>query len=211
MRTSEPQSWEFPKLEIADVIQSFSVTIKNGIKIPAVDAVSVVAGWLGTKHTPVVLAAILGWTPINVKSDIHSESQNPVVSLGCPLCFAMMELSLKKAKDADLDERERASRLSKRQRKLARYVNPHDAHRHYCPIRCGFPKDVLTADMPLWQVLLSRLISEREKKEAVGDRTSEEDHDGEEALSRIRNILMSGIVPKKVELEIDEDDDDNIS
>lgn len=207
---SESSSWESPRLDVADEILSFSLSGKDGTTITAVDAVSEVADFLGIKSHDILLAAILGWTPVKAKADIDLESQN-IVSLGCPLCLAMMEIPLKSSEDSS---GESGSRPPKRQKRLARYDNPHDAHRHYCPFRCGFPTKMLTVDTPLWQVLLSRLISEREAKEekqCSGYTSPEKLLDPEQTVSRIRKILMSGIVPKKVELDIDEEFGDNIS
>jgi hypothetical protein len=197
---SEQPHLRFPKLEIADEIQNFEVTIKDDAKIPAVEALSATVDLLGTEHISVSVAAILGWTPVTAKADLDPESQSPIASLGCPLCLATMEISLD-------DDRDSANRLPKRQKRLARFCNPHDAHRYYCPFRCGFPKNVLTSDAPLWQALLSRLVSERETNKEIergGYRSSDKLLDPEQAVSRIRTILMSGIVSKKVELEIDD-------
>ena len=210
--TTPASCWEFPMLEMADEIQNFYMTLKDDIKISAVDAVSALRDLLGTKHTSVILATILGWALVKSEPGRDPESQNPVVSMRCPVCLAAMEIDLRKSEETSTSGRN----LPKRQKRLPRYCNPHHAHRYYCPFRSGFPTSVLTADTPLWQILLLRLMSERGTRQELyesGDISPEKGLEPEQSLSRIRKILVSGLVPKKVELSVDieDDEEDNVS
>ncbi len=206
-----PSLWEFPELEIAHEIQSFQP--QEDHQKTAVEVITNLVDRFGTNSISVGWLAILGWTPIHAKAELDLESQNPMVSLGCPMCMSIMELSLCKS-TSTRNNQEENSRPSKRQKRLARFCNPYDAHRHYCPFKCGFPTRMLLGGTPLWQVLISRFISEQDDKETDNvdddddDTSREKVLDPEKAVARIREILFSGLVPKKVSLDMDEEHDE---
>jgi hypothetical protein len=203
--------WRYPKLDIPEQIQQF------GLK-EVVDgtgrSIAQVVDLLGTGDDSLVSLALLGWNPIDLPpEDSSSNSPHPVVSLGCSICLSLMELTLEKRDtlSQSLQGRDDAQavddRPTKRQKKLARFCNPYDAHRHYCPYKCGFPKSIPERATPMWQVLLSRLLKENDSKNAQQDAGTEvTTTDPDEVFDKIRKILRSAIVPKKVDLSNDEED-----
>jgi hypothetical protein len=163
--------WKYPKLVIPTEIQRLNHSADAAVDLLRLDMVS--------RRESIVALAVLGWTPIE-KVVVDSA---PVVTLGCPLCLSVMELSLElepheKATDGEVneevgqggnqDEGDSASRSSsddrqqqnKRLRQLSRYCNPLDAHRHYCPYKCGFPNTAIDRPTPFWQVIINRLNQE---------------------------------------------------
>ena len=203
--SSGPSNWELPTLEISAEIQDFKIIRKDNRQQHTIEAVADIADQLKTENRTAVLLATLGWNSIGGNTEIDPESQTPIVILGCQMCFSTMEIQLKSL------NRESTSHPPKRQKRLARYCNPHDAHRHYCPLRCGFPTNVLSSDTPLWQVLLLRLVAQQEKHIETATTSSCHGPASSEAVfdsvAKIRKILMSGIVPKKVELPVEEEDE----
>mmetsp|Transcript_3361 Transcript_3361/g.5329 ORF Transcript_3361/g.5329 Transcript_3361/m.5329 type:complete len:172 (+) Transcript_3361:1-516(+) len=166
----------------------------------------------------------------------------PVVCLGCPLCLSSMELELGCRTTATTDasstaeageqqqhhQQEDQNRPAKRLRRLSKYCNPLDAHRHYCPYKCGFPNSVTDTPKPVWKVILERVCREKDPSDNVGDATrsqqvnegttteNAEDHydDDDEAASeavmdscidKVRQILRAGLAPKTVDLSEDSD------
>lgn len=215
-------SCKLSDLEIANEIQTFRLHDHEATN--ALDVVSAGADLIGTKQKSVLLLALLGWTPMDQRVETDVESQNVTATFGCPLCFSIMEISLLQEQQllqtTAITDAQDSRRPTKRPKRLARFCNPHDAHRHYCPFRCGFPTTMLGLGTPLWQILLKRLSVEQQKQtsnshnneEVAGVHdisTTEKVLDPEAAVARIRGILLAGIAPTKVDLENDDYYDDD--
>lgn len=216
--------YKLSDLDVANEIQTFR--LHESDETNALDVVmSSCTDLIETKDKSVVLLALLGWTPMEdncVETDV--ESQNVTGTFGCPLCFSIMEISLLALQTAtsDTSESTTGSRPLKRPKRLARFCNPHDAHRHYCPFICGFPSTMLRAGKPLWQILLKRLHAEQQQNQmqesksnqevpGIHDITSSSEKvlDPEDAVARIRGILLAGIAPTAVDLDIEDNDDED--
>jgi hypothetical protein len=133
----------------------------------------------------VVALAVFGWTPIQ-RLMADNDDSVPTVTLGCPLCLSVMELTLKKMAsqvgegvrsdghhnvedEKDHEDKEMqhmtTTTATKRLRLLSRYCNPLDAHRHYCPYKSGFPNTSMDRPTPVWQIITNRL--QKEEKETI--------------------------------------------
>lgn len=190
--------FEYPKFNIAEELQHFKSRQEDGTFCDITKFLLGCSGLLGTSDISILLLAILGWKPIDANFDKDNEFEFHCVSLGCPLCLATMEITLT---HKDSEPRDRGDLPAKRQRKLSRYSNPYNAHRHYCPIRCGFPCTISDADTPLWQVLMEKLETESQAKNdqlTRNDLMMENTVDPEDAVRTIRDILSSGIAEKKL-------------
>lgn len=186
--------WNYPKLVISEEIRKYSSSEEDdGHESSFISDISCL---LGTHDQSVAILAILGWTPI-------TDTPNPVVSLGCPICLSLMELTLEKYnEDSESKEGTESEPRSKKQRKLAMFCNPHDAHRHYCPFQMGFPTTMSGHATPMWRTLLSRLHQEKKSNESLQEPTVGLTEDSDN-YDKIRSILWSAIVPKKVDLSQD--------
>jgi hypothetical protein len=115
-----------------------------------------------------------------------------------------MELTLEKRDESsESKEDTEAEPLSKKRKKLAMFCNPHEAHRHYCPYKSGFPKTISAHETPIWKTLLSRLHREKEPKEAPLESGAGMAADSDKSYDKIRKILWSAIAPKRVDLSED--------
>lgn len=200
--SSPSSTWVYPSLEISEEIRKYRLNDDDTRE--GTELISAISGLLGTDDSSMLTLAILGWTPIDAPTETDPDSGARIVSLGCPMCLSLMELTLKQKENESQDAAAVGDRAPKRLKKLARFCNPHDAHRHYCPFKCGFPKTLSGRETPLWQVLLSRLHREKESKETVHDVEKDTAEDLDQSVDRIRKILRSAIVPKKVDLTIEE-------
>ena len=173
-----------PKLEIPHELHEF-LSSQEGQSMSLLDHVAE-SGVLGTNQTNMVALAVLGWRPTRTEQPTGGTGRL-AVSLHCPLCLADIELLLVGA-----GEKEFPSDSRNCKRKQARYCNPYDAHRYYCPFICGFPSTLTTEGTPLWKVLLKKM------EETTRSRTIELDSSPTET-TQIRAIIQSGIRPQKVE------------
>lgn len=184
-----PTSWTFPKLQISNEITDVSTSAEED------DPIKSACQLLETTQTPAILS-ILGWEHTSNKED---ETGRPVVCLGCRLCYSWMELTLEEADSSPTND----DKQPEKRRKLAspRYRNPLQAHRHYCPIICGFPESLFAEKKPLWKSILSRLL---QQQKVVNETGGPEDY----TVDKIQQILRSAIAPKRIDLtsEIDEED-----
>ena len=96
-----------------------------------------------------LVLVVFGWESV-------SASKNSKLNIQCGLCLAQSELFYSDDKNQDMDINDQP--IPKRQ-KVSRAMNPFTAHRHYCPIKCGFPKDVTSAQ-PLWQTIANKLLED---------------------------------------------------
>jgi hypothetical protein len=176
----------FPNLEITGELQSFE-SCQEDQTASILDYVAT-SEFLGTNNIQMVALAVLGWAPDITRMEESEGTRHMVASLSCSLCFADMELTLHKA-----GNEEDSSYSHKRRKKLARYCNPHDAHRYYCPFVSGFCSTVTTYGTPFWKVLLEKLGETSQSRIVDNDSSTEN-------TTRIRTILKSGIRPHKVEL-----------
>jgi C3HC zinc finger-like/Rsm1-like len=205
--------WRFPKLqqhEIPSNLQQFLAT-DNAQSL------------LNNCHDESILAlAVLGWTaiPRNLK---QQQQQQPkaaeeihLVSVGCPLCLARMELLLEE--QSNDDNPNSPGRPTKRPRTSTVVPkHPVDAHRHYCPYRVGFPTKMTDTkeDAAVWQPLLHRL--QQEAAAAAAPAATNQQHDDaaivitttttledmDRSIDKVRRILRSGIVKKTIDLSSD--------
>lgn len=192
--------WKYPKLEISQEIRDYR--LNNDDTADGLTLINNLSDLLGTKDESVLTLAILGWIPIDHTTET-STSSVPVVTLGCPICLSLMELRLEQA-TSNLHPRENEDDSgdppNKKQRKLAMFCNPYDAHRHYCPYKCGFPKAVSTHELAVWKVILSRLHDDNKDKGPPENLAEEAATGWDESYEKIRTILRSGIAPKRVDL-----------
>ena len=92
---------------------------------------------------------IFGWESI-------SSSNDSKFILQCGLCLAQSEIFC--SNDNNQEHSEIDQPTQKRQ-KISNAMNPLTAHRHYCPMKCGFPKDASSA-VPLWQTIANKLLED---------------------------------------------------
>jgi hypothetical protein len=191
------------------------------------------------EHSMIIFSlAILGWIPIISKKQTTNQALlSPTnFSLGCPLCLARMELDLEHTTTTTTttrtDHDHITARPTKRPRKLVQqqqqkqqyhydYKNinnthPLDAHRYYCPYRCGFPASIMPtpSSTPVWKRILDRLRQELEPKQqeqhytikaAVTNTslsssmttfamTEEKEKSMDRSIDKVRQILRAGMV-----------------
>ena len=199
--------WKYPCLDAAQELKDYRLNGEDDR-----DGLALIQGaseQLASEDVSILTLAILGWIPIkDGTSNATLDASSPVASLGCPLCFSFMELTLEKKSEATAavsTQDDAATPPTKKQRRLAMFCNPHDAHRHYCPYRCGFPKTVSDTDDAVWKTLLSRLYKEQRVSEQGTPSDTANLENPDQSYDRIRKILWSAIVPKKVDLTGDED------
>jgi hypothetical protein len=178
--------WKYPKLQIPSEIQQF---ISSCSPCDRKDFCG-----LGTDDESVLALTLLGWKPI----DKITTDSTPVISLGCSLCFSIMELIIEhNLSSENYKENENGDRHTKRQ-KRSRSCDPLDTHRHYCPYKCGFPRLPGDPPRPVWRIIFQRLRREKEKNADADIVVAEQVWD--QSIDRIRQILRAGLVPKTVDL-----------
>jgi hypothetical protein len=179
--------WMYPKLVIPEDIRQFAAADIG-------DNSTISHFFLAMKDESVVGLALLGWKPIE-----KLMNSVPVITFGCPLCMALMDLELE---STEVNEENDINRPGKRQRLLANCPNPLEAHRHYCPYKCGIPRSISDLKQPVWKVMLDRLC--REKKNDSNVVTNPDEPVSEEVLDqsieRVRKILRAAIAPKTAHL-----------
>jgi hypothetical protein len=190
-------SWRFPILQIPSKIRQMNSSMEL-TKI------------LGCDDESILALSLLGWNPIP-NAALHDS--DPVVSLGCPCCLAIMDLRLEqqqqkgsdKDRAEDSDENE-TDRLTKRQRISSRNLNPLDAHRHYCPYKVGFPEKAADTN-PMWKIILKRLCEESHDDKIEESTTTIEEITTDVAVGvmdksvdNVRRMLRAGIATRKIDL-----------
>ena len=203
--------WRFPILELSPELRDVRLpSLKLNLDTTADQLIRQAPQQLGMGYNSSVALALFGWIPIGTQSTANP----PIVTVGCPLCLAWIDMRLEllqnqadstNEKETEYhrggEEEESSSRPSKRSKISARkkrFSNPWTNHRHYCPMVCGFPTDTLEHDTPAWQTILSRLYQKEVAKydnPTRGQDDKEEDLDAE--LNRFQKILQSGISSKK--------------
>lgn len=201
--------WSYPSLQIP-------------LKIQQMDTDLVLTKMLGCDDISVLALSVLGWCPIPNTSCTTKSKR--VVSLGCPLCLAMMDLEVEQqqqqqqqtSEDGNVEEGDDSDasepdRVTKRQRMNSRKFNPLEAHRHYCPIKVGFPKKS-TDTNPVWKIILERLANEQKDEEVVkkqpttSEKADETTRDSssigmmDKSIENVRRILRAGIAQTQVDL-----------
>lgn len=240
-------SWKYRNLHnIPNEIQEFASTM--GVK-----------DMLGTDDANILGLAILGWQPIMERRWMIVEDDNDddnktaaaatlLVSMGCPLCMAVMELKCcssslaavssnaagKKDKDMGKQQQEGGGsgggggacneddRPMKRlrtttQAKQLYQSDPQEAHRHYCPYKCGFPSSITDKKDPVWKPMLKRLSDENNNASsgsgsgscnliAANNNGPSSDvaavplKDLDASIRKARRILRAGIATKTIDL-----------
>jgi hypothetical protein len=165
---------------------------------------------LGCDDESISALSLLGWNPI---PNAALDDADPVVSLGCPCCLAIMDLRLvpqqqignNKGSVEDSDEDE-SDRITKRQRISSRNLNPLEAHRHYCPYKVGFPEKAGVTN-PMWKIILKRLSEENHDDEVEESTTTIEEITTDAAVGvmdksvdNVRRMLRAGIATRKIDL-----------
>jgi Rsm1-like len=200
--------WRFPKLqqhEIPSNLQQFLAT-DNAQSL------------LNNCHDESILAlAVLGWTAIPLKQQQQPKAveEMHLVSVGCPLCLARMELLLEEQSNDD-NNNNSPRRPTKRPRTTTVVPkHPVDTHRHYCPYRVGFPTKMTDTkeDAAVWQPLLHRLQQEAAAATAATNQQHDDAaiiitttttlEDMDRSIDKVRRILRSGIVKKTIDLSSD--------
>jgi hypothetical protein len=203
------QAWRYPELEIAVEIINYRVDGETNSREGRTNFLSRVAHILGAGYDSIIALTLFGWIPIDDHLSTNMDSTFPKVTVGCPICLAWMDLeTLEKSAppstpdkvqiiiesdDDDSSDETTFPPAPKRQRpnRIHNPPNPLTAHRHYCPFVCGFPTDTSTRDTPVWRGIVARLFQEARATE--GDQVFDATTDGDQAISRIRKILRSGI------------------
>ena len=124
--------------------------------------------------TKVLALVILGWLPVQKNGDGDDDDDNDDdashnCQLECLICWSRYSPILPRAAESSesLSAATATTAASPRPTKRARTTQQLDAlqaHRHYCPFVCGFPraKDNTNSNKntikPLWQSLLQRLL-----------------------------------------------------
>jgi hypothetical protein len=187
----------YPELELSREICRYQ--FRGG---KARDLIGSLPKLLGAGNDSTTALALFGWTPIDSKL----ESDPPMVSLGCPICLAWMDLALEPIERHSSDDPQVVVELdggddddsveesAPKRRRATRFTNPLTAHRHYCPYVCGFPTDSSTQDAPVWQGLLERVC--RDSESTLVNDNHDEYEQGEETFEKLRKILHSGIASK---------------
>jgi hypothetical protein len=189
--TTASQIWKYPHLQIPSEIQQFASTLAKDI--------------LGTQDESILGLAVLGWKPVE-RTIVDNNSHR--ISMGCSLCMAFMELECTLASSYSLQkEKEQDDRPNKRLRKLAKYCDPQESHRHYCPYKCGFPVSMTDKKDPVWKIVLTRLsdVNDQDGTPLEDLRTDLSNgavplEDLDESICNIRKILRAGIAPTTIDL-----------
>ncbi|KAG7355694.1 C3HC zinc finger-like-domain containing protein [Nitzschia inconspicua] len=182
--TSQSITWKIPKLQIPSEICHFAA---SGGKL-----------LLECDDEVLIALAILGWNPVYKRIPLSDRT----VSLGCPLCLAMMDLEVESTTSGK-GKREK-SRPAKRQRTLAKHCNPLDAHRYYCPYQSGFPVSLTQPSNPVWKRILERLL-QQEKEHFIAETKESEEFTEEEidkSIQKVRQILRAGIAKTTVNIPL---------
>ena len=186
--TSSSPSWRYPKLHIPTQFeQMYSSTTE-------------LAKFLGCDDESILTLSLLGWQKVDVNDS------DRVVTMGCPLCLSIIDLQLERQRiENDVcvvvaDDNDVMASPKKRQRTTSsRYLNPLDAHRHYCPYKVGFPKKS-TDKNPVWKIILERINKEYQCRQIHCTTTIHEtssdvvaDEVLDESITNVRRILRTGI------------------
>jgi hypothetical protein len=234
--------WKFPRLlqdVPTEILQCFdSISTNHSMKsLLAMDSDE------DDQSMIIFSLVILGWIPITPqkKRTIHSWRSPMVFSLGCPLCLARIELELDPTTFTNTNTRTGYHHINAKPTKRPRIqqqlqlqlqqqhqqqqrhcdnnnTHPLDAHRYYCPYRCGFPVSLLTtpSSTPVWKRILDRLCQEQEKKKqdtitAVTTSTTmmtptptiltdEKEKSMDQSIDKVRRILRAGILQTTVDI-----------
>ena len=189
-------SWSFPRLQIPSKIRQMNSSME-------------LTKHLDCDDESILALSLLGWGPI---PNICLDNAAPVVSLGCPCCFSILDLRLEHKIGDDsgtleVDDENETDRFTKRQRISSRHLNPLEAHRHYCPYKVGFPEKAGHSN-PLWKTILKRLGEECRHGEIEESTSIEEISAGvdvsilDESVGNVRRMLRAGIATKNVDLVV---------
>jgi hypothetical protein len=192
--TSSSPSWRYPRLHIPTQIQQMYSSTTELTK------------FLGCDDESILTLSLLGWQKVDVNDS------DRVVTMGCPLCLSIMELQLERQRmengicvvvadeeDGNIVMSATGPSPKKRQKKSARYLNPLDAHRHYCPVKVGFPKTSTEDKNPVWKIILERINKEYQCRKinstAIQETSSDvvADEVLDESITNVRRILRTGI------------------
>jgi hypothetical protein len=187
--TSSSPSWRYPRLHIPIQIQQMYSSTTELTK------------FLGCDDESILTLSLLGWQKVDVNDS------DRVVTMGCPLCLSIIDLQLERQRIendvcvvvADEDDNDVMTSPKKRQRTTSsRYLNPLDAHRHYCPYKVGFPKKS-TDKIPVWKIILERINKEYKCRQIHSTTIQETSSDVvadevlDESITNVRRILRTGI------------------
>ena len=188
--------WEFPDLTLPEEMKQFSIT-RDGNELGGEALFLKIASLLGGMDLSATILAFLGWVAIDPRGPgtVGDPSSPPTMTLGCPLCLSVMDVTLRKngdgkgGEDGEPPEKRRKSHNS----------NPLGSHRYYCPYVCGFPATVSAKEIPLWHLLVQR--SERELEVPEGAGQGDPRDDASSKLERIQKILRMAVAPKRIDLD----------
>lgn len=170
-------TWTYPNLELPNELQQVKVNVRSLLRLTEEDVVPSVNNGDDDLYAVVLALAVLGWTPLDTSNDTQN---HPVVSLGCTLCFAFMDLPLKERGGSETDvgddttnvgtdevkdnndESEVSRRPMKRRQRTPTCCNPLTSHHYYCPFVTGFPKTVQSRSKPVWKTIFERLVHEKQ-------------------------------------------------
>jgi hypothetical protein len=232
--------WRYPELELSTGLDSFQppqpevLTAETGGNQEKWNMISEASKIIGTDNYTTAALALFGWTPVSAAEDeaantAESSRQGlpehggsrfpPVVSVGCPVCLAWMDISLitdapepatiivdasSSAEAEDAEQEGRSTLLDrKRRRTRNKYPNPLEGHRHYCPWVCGCPTQYANTrddEVPVWKTVATRLFQEKTPRylnSSIPDGKDYEtsvDKEGDRTFERVRQILRLGIV-----------------
>jgi hypothetical protein len=255
LQEDDPQQgecqWKYPELVLSTELDSFHLPQPEELATETVggqekwNMITEARKIIGTDNNMTTALALFGWTPVSAAEDeaantAESSKQGPpehggsllppVVSVGCPICFAWMYIPLTEtdapeptiiivdaSSSADAEntgQEEGRSTISdrKRRRTRSKYPNPLEGHRHYCPWVCGFPTQYATTAgdnvVPVWKTVATRLFQEKTARylnSSIPDDKDFEtsvDKEGDRTFERVRQILQLGIV-STVETAVD--------
>ncbi|CAJ1900056.1 unnamed protein product [Cylindrotheca closterium] len=197
-----PAGYKFPKLEVPE-------SERKQVDSPHIS----LAAQLKTNESAAMLA-LLGWEPIVEENKKPTDVESPLpLILGCRFCYSRMELTLEKELEQEQQvEQEEATTKSppaKKAKLSSRHSAPLDAHRHYCPLVCGFPTRFFGPKKAMWKAIVSRLHQEAEEVANIPPPTGEEtkmtEEDFNQTVYRINDILDAAIAPLNPRLKAFED------
>jgi C3HC zinc finger-like len=234
--------WKYPELELSTEVDSFqlpkreNLVAETGGSQEKWNMITEARKIIGTDNNMTTALALFGWIPVSAAEDeaantAESSKQGlpehggslltPVVSVGCPICFAWMDIQLTKtdapeptiiivdasssAEAEDTGQEEGRPTISDRKRRRTRdkYPNPLEGHRHYCPWVCGFPTQYAATtddEVPVWKTVATRLFQEKAARylnSSIPDDKDFEtsvDKQADRTFERVRQILQLGIV-----------------
>lgn len=187
-----PSGYKFPVLEVQESERKEIDSAQTSL-----------ASQLQTNDSVAILA-LLGWEPMEEEKRAPDEVSPLTLALGCQFCYSQMELALEKEQHDEQEEATPEGPPAKKTR-LSRHYAPLDAHRHYCPLVCGFPTQPFAPKKPIWKIIFSHL--QKESVEVANlpmpneeTKMTEEDYD--KTVYRINEILDAAIAP--VDLRVDD-------